>query len=166
MRDARGSVRGVRVDGAEVAADAAAIAMGPWSILAAQWLPLPPVAGLKGYSVVLAPQSRLPAQALFVEYENATGERSSPEIVFRAGGEVWTCGQSSDDPLPVDPDDVRVDEAKCREIARICAALPSRLQGASIVHTRACYRPICADAMPLLGALPDVPGAFVATGHN
>ena len=165
-RGAGGAVRGVRIDGAEMAADAVVIAMGPWSILAAQWLPLPPVAGLKGYSVVLAPRSPVPAQALFVEYESASGERSSPEIVARADGEVWACGQSSDDPLPIDPADVAVDEAKCREIARICAALSSRLDGADVLRTQACYRPICADAMPLLGAVPDVGGAYVATGHN
>ena len=165
-RDASGAVRGVRVDGTETAANVVVIAMGPWSILAAQWLPLPPVAGLKGYSVVLAPRSPVPAQALFVEYENAAGERSSPEIVVRADGEVWACGQSSDDPLPVDPADVSVDEAKCREIARICAALSSRLDGADIRRAQACYRPICADAMPLLGPIPDVPGAYLATGHN
>ena len=165
-RDAGGAVRGVRVDGAEVAADAAVIAMGPWSILAAQWLPLPPVAGLKGYSVVLAPSAPVPAQALFVEYENASGERTSPEIVARADGEVWACGLSSDDPLPIDPADVTVDETKCREIARVCAALSSRLDGADVLRAQACYRPICADAMPLLGAVPDIPGAYVATGHN
>ena len=165
-RDARGAVRGVRVDGAEIAADAVVIAMGPWSILAARWLPLPAVAGLKGYSVVLAPRGEIAAQALFVEYESESGERTSPEIVVRASGEVWACGQSSDDPLPVDPADVSVDEAKCEEIARICAALSSRLAGAEVVSTQACYRPICADAMPLLGAVPDVPGAYLATGHN
>ena len=165
-RDAGGAVRGVRVDGTEIAAEAAVITMGPWSILAAQWLPLPPVAGLKGYSVVLAPRAPVPAQALFVEYESASGERTSPEIVARADGEVWACGLSDDDPLPIDPADVSVDETKCREIARICAALSSRLDGADILRTQACYRPICADAMPLLGAIPDVPGAYVATGHN
>ena len=165
-RDAGGAVRGVLVDGAEIAADAVVIAMGPWSILAAQWIPLPPVTGLKGYSVVLAPRSPIPAQALFVEYENAAGERSSPEIVARTNGEVWACGQSSDDPLPIDPADVSVDEVKCREIARVCAALSSRLDGADILRTQACYRPICADAMPLLGPVPEVTGAYLATGHN
>lgn len=165
-RDASGAATGVRVDGTEIAADAVVIAMGPWSILAAQWLPLPAVAGLKGYSVVLAPRSPVPAQALFVEYESAAGERTSPEIVARADGEVWACGQSSDDPLPSDPAEVTADAAKCREIARICAALSSRLDGAEVLRVQACYRPICADAMPLLGAVPNVRGAYVATGHN
>ncbi len=162
-----GAVRAVRVDGAELAADAVVVAMGPWSALAARWLPpLPPVAGLKGYSVVLAPTAPPPAQALFVDYESASGEHTSPEIVVRADGEVWACGQSSDDPLPLDPADVSVDEAKCGEIARICGALSSRLEGAAVVRTQACYRPICADAMPLLGEVPGIPGAYVATGHN
>ena len=165
-RNSSGAIRGVRIDGVEAAADAVVIAMGPWSILAARWLPLPPVAGLKGYSVVLAPRTPVAAQALFVEYESASGERTSPEIVARADGEVWACGQSSDDPLPVDPANVSVDEAKCREIARICAALSSCLDGAGVLRTQACYRPICADAMPLLGPIPGVPGAYVATGHN
>ena len=164
--DARGAVCAVRVDGAEIAADAVVIAMGPWSILAARWLPLPLVAGLKGYSVVLAPRWPVPAQALFVEYEAMSGERTSPEVVARAGGEVWAYGHSSDDPLPIDPADVTVDEAKCREIARICATLSSRLDGAEVIRNQACYRPICADAMPLLGAVPGVEGAYVATGHN
>ena len=164
--DASGTVRGVLVGGAELSADAVVVAMGPWSILAAGWLPLPAVTGLKGYSVVMAPKSPIPPLALFVEYESASGERSSPEIVVRASGEVWACGQSSDDPLPIEPENVSIDEAKCREIARICGALSSRLDGAEIIRTQACYRPICADAMPLLGAVPGVPGAYVATGHN
>ena len=69
----------------------------------------------------LAPQSPIPAQLLFVDYESASGERTSPEIVVRAAGEVWACGQSSDDPLSIDSADVSVDDAKCRVIARICA---------------------------------------------
>ena len=124
---------------------------GPMVDSGTQWLPMPPVAGLKSYSVVLAPRSPVPAQALFVEHETVSGERSSPEVVVRRDGTVWACGQSSDDPLPVDPADVSVDAAKCREIARICAALSSHLDGAEVVRTQACYRPICADAMPLLG---------------
>src|SRR5580704_15788350 len=43
---------GVEVDGNVVEGDAIVIAMGPWSILAACWLPLPAVFGLKGHSLV------------------------------------------------------------------------------------------------------------------
>src|SRR6266516_2009279 len=48
VRDRGGAgVRGVRLDGETIEADAFVIAMGPWSILAAGWLPLPGVFGLK-----------------------------------------------------------------------------------------------------------------------
>ncbi len=30
----------------------------------------------------------------------------------------------------------------------------------------ACYRLICFDALPLMGGVPGVAGAFVATGHH
>ena len=44
--------------------------------------------------------------------------------------------------------------------------MSSRLDGAEVLRVQACYRPICADAMPLFGAVPEVRGAYVATGHN
>jgi len=47
------------------------IAMGPWSMLAAQWLPLPPVFGLKGHSLVFDTGSQVPPDALFLEYQEA-----------------------------------------------------------------------------------------------
>jgi glycine/D-amino acid oxidase-like deaminating enzyme len=46
-------VTGVLVDGEPALGDAVVIAMGPWSLLACRWLPLPMVFGLKGHSVVL-----------------------------------------------------------------------------------------------------------------
>ena len=46
----------VRLYGTEIAADSDVIAMGPWSLLIARWLPLPPVAQLEGHEVTLAPR--------------------------------------------------------------------------------------------------------------
>ena len=37
---------------------------------------------------------------------------------------------------------------------------------ARLLTENACYRPVCADALPLMGEVPGVAGAFVATGHN
>jgi glycine/D-amino acid oxidase-like deaminating enzyme len=45
-------VAGVEVDGKAIEGDAVVIAMGPWSMLAAAWLPLPAVFGLKGHSAL------------------------------------------------------------------------------------------------------------------
>ena len=41
-------VTGVETDGGRIEGDAVVIAMGPWSIMASSWLPLPAVFGLKG----------------------------------------------------------------------------------------------------------------------
>src|ERR1700720_1397250 len=40
--------------------------MGPWSILAAWWLPLPAVFGLKGHSLVFDTGAKIPTEAAFL----------------------------------------------------------------------------------------------------
>ena len=76
VRGAGHASRGVEVDGGTIEGDAVVIAMGPWSILAAGWLPLPAVFGLKGHSLVFDTGARVPAEALFLEYQEASGERA------------------------------------------------------------------------------------------
>src|SRR5437016_4248177 len=66
-----GGMRGVEVDGEIIEGDAVVVAMGPWSILAARWMRLPGVFGLKGHSLVFATGARLPPEALFLEYQEA-----------------------------------------------------------------------------------------------
>ena len=66
-----GDVVGVDLDGEALEGDAVVIAMGPWSVLAAQWLPLPPVFGLKGHSLVFETGTAIPSEALFLEYAEA-----------------------------------------------------------------------------------------------
>jgi glycine/D-amino acid oxidase-like deaminating enzyme len=159
-------VHGVSVDGEALHADAVVIAMGPWSDLFREPLGLPPIGGLKGYSVVLRPSTPVPAQALFVEYECADGSQPSPEIVPRPDGDVWLCGMPSHDSLPEDPAAVSVDRAACAELQRIAARLCRPLRGASLIAAQACYRPICTDAMPLIGPAPAAEGIFIASAHN
>ena len=49
VRSPSGAVRGVALASGEIVeGDAVVIAMGPWSILAARWLPLPAVLWLQG----------------------------------------------------------------------------------------------------------------------
>jgi glycine/D-amino acid oxidase-like deaminating enzyme len=56
VRSSDGStVRGVEVDGGIIAVDAVVVAMGPWSLMVAEWLVLPAVFGRRsptpGYAV-------------------------------------------------------------------------------------------------------------------
>ena len=90
VRDAA-RVRGVEVDGGIIEGDAVVIAMGPWSILAAGWLPLPAVLGLKGHSLVFETGTKVPAEALFLEYQEAGGGMHSPEVFPRTDGTTYVC---------------------------------------------------------------------------
>jgi len=85
-REEASAVKGVEIDGEIVECDAVVIAMGPWSILAAEWLPLPAVYGLKGHSLIFDTGTRVPAEALFIEYREASGATQAPELFPRSNG--------------------------------------------------------------------------------
>jgi len=160
------SLRGVRVDGQIIPADAVVIAMGPWSSLAANWLPLPPVAGLKGHSITLRPKTPVPAQALFVDYVTETGERFEPEVYPRPNGEVYLCGLSEAGPLPERPELVQPHATAGPILQLVAGTLSSSLADVPLQRVQACYRPVYADGLPLLGAVPGISGAYIATGHS
>ncbi len=161
-----GRVEGVLVDGEKIDGDAVVIAMGPWSILAAEWLPLPAVFGLKGHSLVFDTDARLSADALFVEYREATGAVQAPEVFPRTDGTTYVCAISSDSPLPIDPADVAPDRGAIERVLRMCHELSPALASAKVLARQACYRPITRDGLPLIGQVPGVQGAYVATGHS
>src|SRR5205807_9091853 len=159
-------VAGVEVDGGTTEGDAVVIAMGPWSILATAWLPLPGVFGLKGHSVVFATGSRIGAEALFLEYREASGETLTPEFFPRADGTTYVCAISTLEPVPVDPADVAPDEGAHARLEALCRNISPALAAAPIKARQACFRPVTEDGLPLIGALAGIEGAYVATGHS
>ena len=163
---ANGCVQGVRVDGEIVPADAVVIAMGPWSTLAAQGLSLPPIYGLKGHSMTLKPTGQVPAHAVFMNYMTDRGEQLEPEIFSRPGGEVYLCGLSDITPLPERADQVVPRADAGAVLQQVAGHLSSALLGVEPLVVQACYRPVYDDGLPLLGPVPGVAGAYVATGHS
>ncbi|HEV2097627.1 MAG TPA: FAD-dependent oxidoreductase [Stellaceae bacterium] len=160
-------VNGVEVDNGEtIAGDAVVIAMGPWSILAAGWLPLPAVFGLKGHSLVFDTGTALSADALFIEYREATGALLTPEVFPRTDGTTYVCAVSSESPLPIDPADVAPDPGAIERLKRLCGELSPALASTKVVARQACYRPITRDGLPLIGRVPGIENAYVATGHS
>jgi len=159
-------VAGVEVDGARIEGDAVVIALGPWSILAAAWLPLPAVFGLKGHSLVFDTGTRVPPEALFLEVREATGAVQTPELFPRSDGTTYICAISSESPLPVDPAAVSPDPGAIERLERMCSAMAPLLASAKILARQACYRPVTRDGLPLIGRIPGVEGAYVATGHS
>jgi glycine/D-amino acid oxidase-like deaminating enzyme len=166
LRDASGTrATGIRVDGEDLSGDAVVIAMGPWSILAADWLPLPAVFGLKGHSIIFE-TGVVPPQALFLEHRDAAGGASSPEVFPRADGTTYVCAISSETPLPIDPAAVVPDPGAIERLHAICGELSPVLGRSRVVAAQACYRPVTRDGLPLIGAVPGLAGAYVATGHG
>jgi glycine/D-amino acid oxidase-like deaminating enzyme len=159
-------VTGVLVDGQPLEADAVVIALGPWSLLACQWLPLPMVYGMKGHSVILRSGEAASPHALFVEYEAEDGAMHAPEVFPRPDGTTYVCGLSSEAPLPLDPENVATDAGAQATLRAMIRTFAPALADAEVVAAQACYRPVTRDGLPLIGAVPGVGGAYVATGHS
>ncbi|MGH7306894.1 MAG: NAD(P)/FAD-dependent oxidoreductase [Candidatus Rokuibacteriota bacterium] len=155
----------VTADGRTLEGDAVVLAMGPWTGRLAGRVRLPSVHGLKGYSVTLAAPD-VPAHALFVDYRTSDGRALEPEIFPRPEGEVYVCGMADPAPLPDSPELVEVNDDSCAVLARAAGRVSQALADARIVRRQACYRPVTDDGLPLIGGVPGLPGAFVATGHG
>lgn len=165
LRDGRAI--GVEIGGETIEGDAVVLAMGPWTILACLWLPLPAVFGLKGHSLVFETGPQIPAEAAFLEYrEPGTGAVLTPELFPRADGTTYVCGISGEDAVPTDPARVAPDAGAISRLEAMCRALSPVLAEAPIRARQACYRPVTRDGLPLIGKAPGVEGAFVATGHS
>jgi glycine/D-amino acid oxidase-like deaminating enzyme len=133
--------------------------MGPWSILAASWLPLPPVFGLKGHSLVFETSTTVPGEAVFLEYRERSGAVLAPELFPRTDGTTYVCAISSEEPLPIDPAGVAPDTGQSSGSRRCAARYSPVLASAKILAWQACYRPVTRDGLPLIGPVPKVAGA-------
>ncbi|WP_249141155.1 FAD-binding oxidoreductase [Bradyrhizobium liaoningense] len=166
VRDADGvTARGVEVDGNVVEADAVVIAMGPWSLLAAQWMSLPAVYGQRSPSIVYDTGTDVPADALFLEYED-DGSAVSIEVFPRADGSTHITALSDIAPLPVDPASVTPDQDAIARLQAMSERLSPLFASANIIARQACFRPVTQDGLPLIGKVPQSNDLYVATGHN
>lgn len=160
------SVRGVRVDGQILPTETVVIAMGPWSSRVSTGLRIPAITGIKGQSIVLHSSAMIPPHALFIDYEGESGQWSSPELFSRPGGDVYLCGASDEAPLPQSADRVEPNPEATIRLRQIAAQISPYLAGVQPIAVQACYRAIFDDGLPLLGHVPGIAGAYIATGHN
>ena len=161
-----GRATGVEVDGAVIEGDAIVIAMGPWSILAASWLPLPPVFGLKGHSLVFETGTTVPGEAVFSNIGNGAGRFWLPSC-FRAptARPMYARSPARSHCRSIRPG-LRQIPAQSSGSRRCAASISPVLASAKILAWQACYRPVTRDGLPLIGTVPEVAGAYVATGHS
>jgi glycine/D-amino acid oxidase-like deaminating enzyme len=165
-RDANGkTAKGAKINGGVIEADAVVIAMGPWSLLATQWMSLPAVYGQRSPSIVYDAGPDVPADALFLEYEQSDSAISL-EVFPRADGSTLITAFSDVAPLPVDPAAVAPDQDAIDRLQAIAERLSPRFRADRIIARQACFRPVTRDGLPLIGRVPNSEGLYVATGHN
>ena len=61
---------------------------------------------------------------------------------------------------------MRPDAGALERLERMCSAISPVLASSKILARQACYRPVTRDGLPLIGRLPGVEDAYVATGHS
>ena len=76
------------------------------------------------------------------------------------------CAISTIGPLPLDPNDVAADEGAHTRLEALCRNISPALAAAPIKARQACFRPVTEDGLPVIGAVPGIGGASVATGHS
>ncbi|MDA0352685.1 MAG: FAD-dependent oxidoreductase [Chloroflexi bacterium] len=148
-----GRVTGVWVGTEVVEADVVVVAMGPWSSAAGSWLGMTvPVEPLKGQIVKVRP-----AQPL-------------AEFSFGRGGNYAVVKEDGIVLLGTTEERVGFDRGITREardeILEFGVGFAAALESAELVEQTACLRPLSADGLPIMGAVPGLAGAYLATGHG
>ena len=111
-----------------------------------------PVEPLKGQIVKVRPQQ--PLQTFNFGHAGNYGVVKSPELVFlgtteeRSGFDVGITTEARD------------------EILAFGVGFASELKGAELIEQTACLRPLSEDGVPIMGAVPGIEGAYLATGHG
>jgi glycine/D-amino acid oxidase-like deaminating enzyme len=113
------------------------------------------------------PRVQITAAALFTHVkETAASKAHEPEIYPRLHNEVYVCGEPGHDALPDDPREVRPECEKCDRVIQNCSVVSSGFAEAEVVARQACYLPLTQSGAPVIGEVPGVRGAIVATGHS
>jgi len=185
---------GDRDDGEEelIACDTLLVAMGPWTVLAEDWFndvgaPGPelviPLEGVKSTSLVYNGdnvRSAVSAEpfALFCA-EDRNG--CHLEVYPRWNGEVYICGCGGSDYVSgarlraggdcehqsligADPKRVAAASSSFAGLTTLARGVNGNATGPDI--SQACMRPCATDALPIMGQVPGVDGAYLAAGHN
>ncbi|MFE7113807.1 NAD(P)/FAD-dependent oxidoreductase [Streptomyces sp. NPDC057654] len=152
---ADGTVRGVRVDGEFLGADAVIAAAGAWS---------PRLLEPIGVRVRVAPQRGQIMHLRLPGVDTADWPvvlPRTPHYLLAFDDSRIVVGATREDDAGFDH---RVTAAGMAEVLSEALAVAPGLAGATHVETRIGFRPMGPDILPLLGAVPQVPGLVVANG--
>jgi len=167
-------VVGVRHQHGTIGCAHVVIAAGAWTSPAADWLGIPiPVRPLHGEVLhAKLPGEPIRAFVLTALHGPILPRRDGILMVGSIGG-VTMSGMDVDakhafDPLdssPPDFDEQPREESRDLMIERAVRVMPALADATLIAHL-AGVRPLSADRMPLIGPVPGLDGAWLATGHG
>ena len=88
------------------------------------------------------------------------------EIFPRGDGTTHITAFSDQRPLPIDPAAVTPDPGTIDVLEAVAGRISPAFRADRILARQSCFRPVTQDGLPLIGRVPGVSGAYVATGHS
>ncbi len=167
-------VTGVAYPGGQVSADAVVIAMGAWSEAARIWLQFPvPVRPLHGQVLQVRPAGDPIEIFITTGRHGPIFPRRDGVVLVGSIGGVSMSGLDVDtahvfDPRETGPWEYDLQPSEWGRnfmLEQVLKIMPA-LEDAEVLAHLAGVRPLCADRMPLIGAVPGWQGVYLATGHG
>lgn len=169
LERSNGRISGVRHSGGTIACQQVVLAMGHWASVASQWLDFDvPIHPLWGERLLL----KLDQEPLPVIINSP----KRGHMIWRLDGFLSvgsTAGRDFDDqrqylaePTADEAVIARPTEAALLEIVQRAIDVLPCAEHATVAQQLAGYRPLSPDRLPLIGPVPGVEGAYLATGHG
>ena len=87
-----------------------------------------------------------------------------PEVYPRPDGSVYICGSPEHIALPDDPNTIQVDPKSVEDLKEVARSVSSKLADAPLEVGQSCFLPLSPDGLPVMGKVPGVQGAYIASG--
>lgn len=95
-----------------------------------------------------------------------TGQAIEPEVYPRPDGSVYICGSPEYIALPDDPKTIQADPKSVEDLKEVARSVSSKLAEAPLEVGQSCFLPISPDGLPVMGKVPGVQGAYIASGKT
>jgi len=159
-----GKVVAVTHPGGSIPCGAVVVAMGAWSGAASEWLDFPiPVKPLKGETIRVRHPEPFPHQIYRLAGGGVSPRKDGTLSLGATGTKRFS--DAEDDLVKLEFDDKGTPEGRDYILEKATFLVPD-IARAELVDHLAGPRPLSADGMPIIGPVPGLGGAYVATGHR
>lgn len=99
-----------------------------------------------------------------MKYGCCVGQSIEPEVYPRPDGSVYICGSPEGIALPNDPKTIQANPESIEDLKEVARSVSSKLAEATLEVGQSCFLPISPDGLPVMGKVPGVQGAYIASG--